>query len=534
VTVEPNPFSNWHRRRKRPEHIQMGENFMRRLGLLIQGFLVAVCLLVGGSPAEAQTGNSGTISGTVTDPSGAVIANATVTIHNVVSGFERTTTTDSSGDFTFANIPFNPYHLTVTADGFQSYTQDVETRSAIPLNVKVALKVGAANTTVTVEGGGDLIENESTSHTDVDRGLFDKLPLESSSSSVSSLVTLAAPGISADSNGLFHGFGDHASNSFSVDGQPITDQQSKIFSNQIPLGSIQSLEVIQGAPPAEYGDKTSLVINVTTRSGQGVTTPHGSVTASYGSFGTPSAGFDLLYGGQTWGNYISVDGLNSGRFLDPPEFTVMHAKGNEENFFDRMDYQLSTSDSVHLNLQVTRSWFQNPNSFDAQYSSAWFGLVADNGGLGPDGQPVGSADQRSQIRTFNVAPIWTRLINSSTVLTVGAFVRHDQYNYYPSKNPFADLSPDLQSESAGQLRFLTNAGLRGSISYVKGIHNLKAGVTYEHTFVTENDTFGIVDPTFLPNFGCPNGNPAPIRALSCPRSILRKEVVHTGFAATQM
>ena len=131
---------------------------------------------------------------------------------------------------------------------------------------------------MTVEAtGGDLMENAPTFHTDVDRNLFDKLPLESASSSVSSLVTLASPGVAADSNGLFHGLGDHAENSFSVDGQPITDQQSKVFSNQIPLDSIQSMEVISGAPPAEYGDKTSLVIDVTTRSGQGVTTPHGSV-----------------------------------------------------------------------------------------------------------------------------------------------------------------------------------------------------------------------------------------------------------------
>ena len=139
-------------------------------------------------------------------------------------------------------------------------------------------------------GGGDLIETSPTFHTDVDRNLFDKVPLESSSSSVSSLVTLVTPGIAADSNGLFHGMGDHAENSFSVDGQPITDQQSKIFSNQIPLDSIQSMEVISGAPPAEFGEKASVVINVTTRSGQGVTTPHGAFTTSYGSFGTSECG----------------------------------------------------------------------------------------------------------------------------------------------------------------------------------------------------------------------------------------------------
>ncbi len=60
-----------------------------------------------------------------------------------------------------------------------------------------------------------------------------------------------------------------------MDDQPITDQQSKVFSNQIPVDSVQSLEVIQGAPPAEYGDKTSVVIVVTTRSGLGVTPAHG-------------------------------------------------------------------------------------------------------------------------------------------------------------------------------------------------------------------------------------------------------------------
>ncbi len=191
------------------------------------------------------------------------------------------------GTFSFTNVPFNPYHLDITAKGFDVYGQDVDVRSSVPVTLKITLKVAGTSVNVTVEAkGGDLIENDPTFHTDVDRDLFKKLPLESQSSSLSSLVTLVTPGVSADSNGLFHGLGDHAENSFSVDGQPITDQQSKIFSNQIPVDAIQSMEVISGAPPANYGDKTSLVIDVTTRSGLGVTSPHGSVTTSYGSFGT--------------------------------------------------------------------------------------------------------------------------------------------------------------------------------------------------------------------------------------------------------
>ena len=448
--------------------------------------------------AYAQSGSSTSVIGTVVDPTGAVVSNAVVDLSNPVSGFSRSAVTDNTGKFSFPNVPFNPYHVSVTGKGFSPYAQDVDVRSTVPVNLNITLKVGASAESVTVEANGaDLLENTSTFHTDVDRALFDKLPLESQSSSLSSLVTLSSPGIAADSNGLFHGMGDHAENSFMVDGQPITDQQSKVFSNQIPLDSIASMEVISGAPPAEFGEKTSVVINATTRSGQGMTSPAGSVTASYGSFGTSTAGFNLGYGGQKWGNFISATGLNTGRFLDPPEFTVIHGKGNEENIFDRIDYQVSKADSVQLNLGFTRSWFQNPNSFDN---------VLHSGETDPAGNPLDPTDQRSQIRTFNIAPSWTRLLSTNAVFTLGGFVRHDQYNYYPSSNLFDDLSP-IQQETVAQDRKLTNAGLRTTLSYVKGAHNIKLGATYQQTFLDENDNLGIVDNGLLPSLADGNGNP---------------------------
>jgi hypothetical protein len=479
----------------------------------IRGFIVAALslfALVFG--ANAQVGNSGSIEGVVKDPSGAAVAGATVEIVNVVSGYTRTVNTGDDGAFRFTNVPFNPYHMTASAAGFTVFTQDVDVRSSVPTKIEINLKVGTAVTSVTVESnGGDLLETDSTYHTDVDRELFKTLPLESASSSVSSLVTLTTPGVAADSNGLFHGLGDHASNSFSVDGQPITDQQSKVFSNQIPSESIQSLEVISGAPPAEFGDKTSLVIKVTTRSGLGVDQPHGSVTTSYGSFGTPSLAADLAYGGKNWGNFIAVSGLRSGRFLDPPEQTPLHDVGNEGNIFDRVDYKFSDANTLQLNLGYTRSWFQTPNSFDAQNAAGWSepcepGQTVSCGGFGPTGSLVGPQDQRSKIETFNISPSFVHLIGTHAIFTIGAFVRQDQFNYYPSADPFSDYTPFLQSDSIAQNRRLTNAGVRSDISYVKGIHNIKAGVTYAQTFLTENDSFGVVDPTLLPSLTDTNGN----------------------------
>jgi carboxypeptidase family protein/TonB-dependent receptor-like protein len=478
--------------------------FLRRISFGVVFFSLVVFQAV---PASGQVAGSGSIQGTILDPSGAAVPNAAVTIHNPVSGFDRSARTDDQGQFSFSNVPYNLYRMTVEASGFAPYSQSVEVRSAVPINVKASLTVAGETTAVTVEAAPDLIEATPTAHTDISKELFDKVPLESQSSSLSSLVTLTTPGVTADSNGLFHGMGDHAENSFSVDGQPVTDQQSKVFSNQIPMDSIQSMEVIQGAPPAEYGDKTNLIIVAETRSGLGETQPHGSVTASYGTFGSSSGGFDLGYGGKNWGNFISAGGFNTSRFLDPPEFTVLHAKGNEQNLFERFDLKPSQSDSINVNLGYTRSWFQTPNSLDAQNATAWSGLVVNNGGLGPDGLPVGPQEQHSRINTFNIAPKWTHLFQTSSLFSLAGFVRQDRYHYYPSGNLFADLTPGLQRQTIGQNRRLTNAGGRADYSYVKGIHNLKAGLSYSQTFLTEGDDFGIVDPTF--NAVCRNADGSP-------------------------
>jgi hypothetical protein len=466
-------------------------------------FVLILATLTG----SAQGGNAGAVRGTVTDPSGAVIPGATVHLTNPASGVDRSVISDGSGQFVFTNVTFNNYQVAVAANGFASLKQNFEIRSVVGTTLKLVLQIASASQTVTVEASGDLVENDPTFHTDVDRDLFIKVPMESESSSLSSLVTETTPGVASDSNGLFHGLGDHASNSFSVDGQSITDQQSKVFSNQIPADSIQSIQVISGAPPAEYGGKTSLVIVATTRSGQGVTKPTGSITSSYGSFGSASGGFDVAYGRKKWGNFIEADGTNSGRFLDPPEFQVFHDKGNEQNVFDRVDYMFSSVDSVHLDLNYSRSWFQTPNSFD---NLNVLNVTNDGGSANPVFGNVGNADQHSKIGTINISPTYTRVIGDNSVFNLGAFVRRDEYNYYPSGNPLADLGPsNLQTASISQYRTLTNSAVHSDFSYAKGINNIKIGAQYGQTFLNENDTLGIVEATYDAPCVSASGTPLP-------------------------
>jgi hypothetical protein len=442
-------------------------------------FLAALfCLTTLAFPQGA--GSSGTISGKVLDPSGAVVPGATVTITNPISGYNASTQSDSNGQYAFRNIPFNNYHVTASHGGFQAAALDVNVRSTVPLAADLSLHI-ASSETVTVEENADLVENEPTAHTDIDRQLYGKLPTESVNAPLSSLVTLSSPGIAADSNGLFHPLGEHADASFSVDGQPISDQQSRVFSNQLPVNAVESMEIINGVVPPEYGDKPSLIIRTTTRSGLN-SSAHGNVTTSYGSFGTANADLSLGFGNKTFGNFITIDGVNSGRYLDTPEFQPIHAHGNSQSLFNRFDFQPSQADSIHLNLGLSRSWFQTPNQYDQQ-------------ALGQD--------QRAKILSYNTSLVWTHTFGTSTLLSVNPYLRQDQFHYYPSADPFQD-----QTATLAQSRRLQNAGLRTDLSYSKGIHNLKGGIEYYHTFLTEGFQTGITDATFNPV--CLDSTGAPI------------------------
>jgi hypothetical protein len=437
----------------------------RVIGLL--AFLLCACSA--GILAQSM-GSAGTVSGTVSDPAGALVAGATVLIQSSVTGYKRTATTDASGAFRFGDVPPNNYQLTVTANGFNSASQNLSVRTIAPISVDITLTIGEVSNSVTVEGSANTIENIPTSHTDVDQSLIARLPVRSAGSGLSEVVTAAAPGVVADSNGGFHPLGDHAQSTISLDNQPISDQSSKAFSTQPPVNAIQSLEVITGATPAEYGDKTSLVISAITRSGLGQKKPAGSVAQQYGSFGAATTEATLGFGAEKIGNFVAFNFERSGRFLDAPEFSVFHDRGTATSVFDHVDYNPNPKDSLHLNLLLARNSFQIPNTYEQQ-------------SLGQD--------QNQLVRSVNIAPGYVHLFSPSTVLTVNPYYRIDQIRYSPSADPFSD-----QITTLSQQRRLTNAGLRADVAYTKGKHNAKFGLQASHTFLTEAFQFGITDPEF--------------------------------------
>jgi len=428
-------------------------------------------------PLAAQgMGNAGTITGTVTDPSGAVVAGATVTIENKVTGFSRTVTTEADGTYKILGVPQNNYHMTVTATGFQQHVADIEVRTTVAINLPVSLSLASSAVSVEVHSESDLIESVPTAHVDIDASQFSRLPSSQIGSGINSAVAHSAPGIIEDSNGFIHPQGDHAQTQFVFDNQPITDQQSKQFSTSMPENAIASVEVITGAPPAEYGDKTSLVINAITKSGLGVPA-FGSLSTSYGSFGTTQDSLTFGDGGKTWGNFVSLNGVRSGRYLDPPEFSAMHDAGNNETVFDRLDLQPDSNDTLHLNLFFARAWFQTPNTYDQQ---------------------TAGQDQRQWILSYNIAPGWVHTLSANSTITVNPYFRQDQVHYLPSRNPFAD-----QPATVSQARRLSNLGVKADYAWIDHHNNFKAGTQVQHTFLREAFSLGITQPGFVEETGAP-------------------------------
>jgi len=438
--------------------------------MVFRRLLLFSLIIFVGSAARAQSlGNAGTIEGSVTDQTGASIPDAAVTIKNSVSGYSQSATTTRDGSFRLTNIPPNPYHLEITASGFNPSEQDVTVRNALPVQVKTKLDVAGGVSSVTVEAAGaDILETDPSAHVDVERNLILKLPSSDPGGGLSQAITYTTGGVVADANGLFHPLGDHAEASFVVDGQPISDQQSKVFSTQLPTSAIQSMEVTTGTPDAEFGDKSSLVAQITTRSGLGAPQMFGNIEASYGSFGTTGGSAALGFGSAKFGNFIAVDGIRSGRFLDSPELTPFHDVGNNQTIFDRMDYQPNGKDAFHLNLFAARNWIQIPNDYDQL-----------------------AQDQRQRVLTWSIAPGYQHTVNAHTLITVNPYIRKDQFNYDPSRDPFAD-TPATQSET----RQLLNWGVRADVSTTLGHHNLKYGVDLKQTRLLEDFGFGITDPSF--------------------------------------
>jgi len=432
--------------------------------------IIGVLVLPGLLSTTGWAQSTATLSGQVMDPSGAAVAEATVTLSNTLTGFERQLATDPEGRFSVANIPLQSYTLAIQKAGFLRVQRPVILRSNVPVSVSIELKLSQQVESVEVSSveAGALVDVESTgTRTELNLAGIERMPVPIGSRGMEALL-LSFPGFAANANGAIHPRGAHNQMTYVVDGMAISDQLTGSFATSIDPAIVQTVELFTGNIPAEFGSKISGVANITTRSGLEVIRPFsGSLQLGLSQFDTVSN--VLQFGGKAgrFGYFASFHSLKSNRFLDQVSLDNLHNGGNSERAFARFDFEVSRTDHLRLNVMGGRSSFQLANLRS---------------------QHLAGQDQRQLLKDASVSLGWLHTLNSRATVDSNLSYRTSIAQLLPS--------PGDTPVTAWQARHLSTLSMGSRINAVLGPHTLRAGLDHLYFPVSESFSFGITSPDF--------------------------------------
>jgi outer membrane cobalamin receptor len=415
--------------------------------------------------------STASLHGHVTDPTGAIVSGASLTLENPAAGFRVAKISTADGTFAFTNLPLAAYSLHIEHPGFEPQTLATPLRSNVPADLTVILEIAGTRMSITV--GGDaptLIDPESSgTYAQINQADIDRLPTGAGARGLEAALA-RFPGFAKNANGAIHPRGAHNQMTFVVDGMPISDQLNGAFANTLDPSVAQTVELFTGNISAEYFGKTGAVANITTRSGIG------SGRRLIGNTTLEAAQFDLL--SQTtqvagehgrWGYSASTTTMKSHRFLDQVSRDNLHNGGNSQRGFSRIDYQASARDTLRLTMMTGRSSFELANLRSQQ---------------------ARGQDQRQRLGDVSMALGWVRSLNPHATLDVNASYRTALAQLIPS----AGDTP----YTASQDRHLTTISLGVHGNYLTSRHNLRTGGDYQTFPVSEHFAVSSMSPAVSP------------------------------------
>lgn len=242
---------------------------MKQASVLWKFCTLSLLLILSGAVALAQT-IYGSISGTVSDPSGAVIVGARVTIKNLETGLTRETTTNDQGLYRVSTLPVGQYSVQVAASGFRTLIrQPISVSVAVDTAVDAVLEPTAGQEVVTVTAEAPIIEMTKSQ---LSKSVESRRILELPGRNALTGLALLQPGTTPNNNGRpGSGFsvngGRTRSNNFTIDGANNNDQSLSIPRQTLPPEAIQEFQLVTNNFSAEYGRNSGSYVNVITRSG---------------------------------------------------------------------------------------------------------------------------------------------------------------------------------------------------------------------------------------------------------------------------
>src|ERR1700676_4107048 len=244
-------------------------------GIRFASFLVpfTICMLMATS-GSAQSIISGEITGTVTDATHGIVPNATVTLVSMESGFNATTTTNSSGTFRFPLLRPGTYNLTVTANNFRTSKRDVVAGVGQVTDVAVQLEVGATTETVEVVATQPVLDTENANLVTT----YTPSQIENVPNPGGDLTNyaLSTPGVILSTGagyGNFSAFGlGGTSNLYTINGGDMNDPYNNLnnsgsSNNMLGVNEVQEVALVSNGYTGQYGRAASLNVNFTTKSG---------------------------------------------------------------------------------------------------------------------------------------------------------------------------------------------------------------------------------------------------------------------------
>jgi hypothetical protein len=246
---------------------------------IVAGMLIAFLLVLTPLTVDAQN-YAGSVRGTVTDPSGAAVAGATVTLRNLAVNETSTATTTALGAYSFPVVNVGTYELTVKATSFKEFVaKNVEVHVSTAAEVNAQLSLGAATEAVTVEASDVQVQTTTAEVGGVIEGTqVRELPLNGRNFMA---LTQLQPGVSANNQFDSKDKGLQGGSDFSVNGNPSTNNlfmidgvnNNDVGSNRTILiypsvDSVAEFRMLTNSYGPEYGQASGAIISITTRSGE--------------------------------------------------------------------------------------------------------------------------------------------------------------------------------------------------------------------------------------------------------------------------
>jgi outer membrane cobalamin receptor len=320
--------------------------------------VVLFVIIVGGQHVHAQ-GARGELRIEVHDPRGVALAS----IAELVSDgnqFRRNFQTDHDGRYVAQNLPFGVYRLTVKAQGFALWTNVVEVRSEVPIQIAVTLDLAPVTTQLEVTDSVTLLDpNRTGTQFSIGHQALTENVAAQPGRDLSDLVD-DLPGWLYEANGVLHPRGSEYDVQHVVNGVPLTENRSPSFAPSLDADDVESMRVLTADYPAEYGRKLGGVIEVTT----GKDVPyglHGRIDEGGGSFSTAGASGAISYAQDANQFSLSGDGFHTDRYLDPPVLENFTNTANGGGLSGSYERKLSESDRLRITVTHNLARFLVPN-----------------------------------------------------------------------------------------------------------------------------------------------------------------------------